>query len=177
MHATCSLCDSWYMCYHWFYLFFIQVWYVLCIIFYILMSLDVVLSLYCLLFVSFLAAISGCQNASPLCAHYCRTHAYLGSTSWVTSVRMCSVVDICYLCKSPYSHRTLRNVKEASPPICSKNINHVFVLFLHVGLLLSHLLSCLFMTLNRFSSPISPQCSRRRFSFTLKCLKVKYVSL
>lgn len=76
------------------------IYHMVCALIYIWGNLDVVFSLYSLLLISFLAAISSCQNASPSSAHYCHTHAYLGSNSWVMSVRMCSVVTLCYLCKS-----------------------------------------------------------------------------
>lgn len=92
---------------------FLHVSYCLCI----LRNLDVVFSLYSLLFISFLGAITSCQNTSPSSAHYCHTHAYLGSTSWVMSVRMCSVSSHHLLSVQialNSCHQPLCNVREAS---------------------------------------------------------------
>lgn len=93
---ACRIC--FYVCCHW----FSQVSF-LCANLDFMESQCCVLSVYFAVFFSLLAAISGCQITSLAPAHYCHTHVYLRSTSWVMSFWMCTVVTICYLCKALYT--------------------------------------------------------------------------
>lgn len=115
-----------------------------------------VVSLHSLMFASSPAGKSSCHSTSSS-PHCCLTHAYLESTSWVMSVQMCPVVTTCSLCKLLYSPVIMQYPAKASLLCVVKTLmvcglfNMFIRLFPRIGSSLSHLVSCLFMSLRRFS--------------------------